>query len=143
MKGPAQHRQDTLRLPNDQQLPQQICLTIKGFVISGESSKRIEIKADDFGCQASARQAHIGRHRDRAQPSQHVARLVAGKHGVLVGQIDRRDTPPTQRTPHGARLDAGAYQHCDIGRTDWLQSLASGYESRRAIIEQADDALGT
>ena len=77
----------------------------------------------------------------RVQPAQHVGRLQAVDHRILVGQVDAPDLALHQRAPHCRRLAAVAHQDGDIGRRQTRES-AILFKADSGVIQQADNMLG-
>ena len=115
---------------------------IKGFVIAGQPGQLVKRQAHQRGRQPSAHRQTIERRGHGAQPQQQVLRFAAGKHRILIGQIDRSHGALGQRTAHGRRLFAGAHQHGNVGWAHALQRLALFGKTGTVIHQPLHDLAG-
>ena len=138
----AQQGQHALRLPDAVELAQLQAARIEGLVAGGQPGEFIERQPQGARGQTGAHLARIERIGHGLQPVQQVARLVAGEHRVLVGQVDRGHAAPVQLAPDGLGLLAGAHQHGDVGRAQALEGLFRLCKTGLRIVQPADDLLG-
>ena len=112
----AQHGQHALRLPHGVQRLQQFALAVEALVVGGQQQQLVQRQAQQRRGQRCTRQAHVARRGHGPQQPQQVGGFIGLEHGVLVGQVDRRQPTLAQRQPHGVGFGAGTHQHRHVRR---------------------------
>ena len=118
----AQHGQHALGAPNRAQLAQLFAALVKGFIVMRQPSQRVQAQPQGGGGQSGTHQAHVLRVGHGAQPVHQVGRLLAFKHRVAVGQIDRGQAPALQGLAYGAGLATRAHQNRNVGGAQALKT---------------------